>query len=139
MHELLSGVSSSSGPVDPGLLVDGDLSGGVELRPLVAGQPAYLQLEFPEPFPARSLTVWTAPLGAHGAFRMPGVGPALLEASEDGISFRKIAELFLGGGMRGGEVPVTVSFPCAGEVLSSGRAATTSDRGASAFGGGAPG
>ncbi len=111
LHELLSNAVSSSGPVDPKLLAEGNLSAGVELRPVVGGQPAYLQLEFREPFEARSVTLWTAPLGPGGGPRPAGPGSITLEASEDGVTFRRVAQLGMGGGMRAGEMPASANFP----------------------------
>jgi len=111
MEDLVSGVASSSGPVDPKVVVGSVASGGVELRPLVAGQPAYLQFDFREPFLARSVTFWLAPMGPGAGLRFAGPGAMTLEASDDGVSFRKIAELGMSGGGRAGELPITASFP----------------------------
>ncbi len=115
MRALMSNATSSSGPVDVKRLTDGDLSGGVEVRPAGSGQPAYLQLEFPEPFEARSIAVYTAALGGAGA---PGGGrrgpaaPITLEASDNGAQFRKLCDLSLLPGRAGSiEAPATANFP----------------------------
>ena len=115
MRALLSKVTSSGGPVDANLLTDGDLLKGVEVRPAGSGQPAYLQLEFAEPFEARSIAVMSSPLGGPGG---PGGGffgaggPMSLEASDDGVQFRKICDVPTGPGRRrgGAEIPTFVDF-----------------------------
>ncbi|MGA2772372.1 MAG: glycosyl hydrolase [Bryobacteraceae bacterium] len=114
MRDLLRAATSSSGPVDMKLLTDGDLAEGVEVRPAGAGQPAYLQLEFSEPFEARSIAVYTAAGGLGGGpgpgGRGMGGGPISLEASDDGAQFRKICDLNAAAG-RGIEAPAVASFP----------------------------
>ena len=111
LRELVSRVSSSSGPVDPRLL-EGGLTEAVELRPLVQGQPAYLQIEFRQPFEARSLTLWSGALGPGGGFR-PGAAPMrpALEISDDGATFRRVAVFNWPGAVRAGEAPASISFP----------------------------
>jgi hypothetical protein len=70
---------------DSGKLIDGN-SGTVALVPLPeAGQPIFLNIEFPEPFTAQALTV--APVPPEG--RM-GQMAATLEVSDDGQSFRTL-------------------------------------------------
>ncbi len=117
MRDRLSAVTSSGGAVDASLLTDGDLAKGAEVRPAAAGQPAFLQLEFTEPFEARSIALMTAPLaapgggGGGGPFG-PGARPMALEASDDGSQFRKVCDIPGGGGRfrRGAEVPAVVDF-----------------------------
>ncbi len=111
LPELVSRITSSSGPVDTRLL-QGGLQDGLELRPVVAGQPAWLQIEFREPFEARSLTLWSGGLGPGAGFRpgLPAARPAL-EVSDDGTTFRKVAELNWPAGMRAGEAPCGCNFP----------------------------
>ena len=58
LREMIRTASSSSGPVDAGVLTDGDLSKGIEVRPAAAGQPGYLQLEFTEPVKAQAIAVY---------------------------------------------------------------------------------
>jgi hypothetical protein len=110
MQDLLSKASSSSGPVDAKLLTDGDLSAAVDVRPATAGQPAFLQLEFTEPLEAQSIEVYTAPPSNAGFF-YSGY-PLTLEASDDGVQFRKVCDL---ARVRSGgetiDVPATAGFP----------------------------
>jgi hypothetical protein len=113
-------VTSNSGPVEAKLLNAGDPAGGIEIRPAAEGQSAYLQLEFAEPFEARSVTVNSASLAAPGAGAGPGgfggfgAGAMTLEASDDGRQFRKVADIGGGGslGRRGG-IPLAsaTNFP----------------------------
>lgn len=99
MHELLRSVTSSSGPVEAKLFADGDPSTFAEVRPAAAGQSAYLQLEFAEPFEARSITLSSAAVPAGGSptdFEFRSAPPMSLEASDDGAQFRKICEIAVG-------------------------------------------
>ncbi|MGB9606109.1 MAG: glycosyl hydrolase, partial [Bryobacteraceae bacterium] len=63
-------------------------------------------------FQARSLTLWTGALGPGASFR-PGFALArpALEVSDDGASFRRVAEFNWPGGIRAGEAPAGVNFP----------------------------
>lgn len=108
IQNLLSNVTSSSGPVDATLLTDGDLSSGVEVRP-AGDQPAYLQLEFAEPFQARSIVLYSSALVSWRVLRRRG-NPMLLEASDDGIQFRKVCDLDVPGGQEL-EAPAVECFP----------------------------
>ncbi|GAB4035323.1 glycosyl hydrolase [Spirosoma jeollabukense] len=68
-------------------------SQGVAVQPAADGKPAYLQFEFRQPYEAHALAFLSKPMGAvpsgGGGF---GGGPSLtLEASDDGIQFRKVA------------------------------------------------
>src|SRR5439155_6180234 len=110
LRDLLRQVTSSSGAADANLLTDSGLSMGVEIRPAAPGQPAYLQLEFHEPYAARSIEVWTsAPPHAEFLSSFPSMA---LEASDDGVQFRKLCDLDLPqapGGLI--EVPSIANFP----------------------------
>ena len=109
LKDLLSYVTSSSGEVDASLLNDGDLSKGVDIRPASGGQPAYLQLEFAEPYAARSIEVYTTvPRNAGHSFRFPSMA---LEASDDGAQFRKVCDLGVVRPRGPIEVPAVVNFP----------------------------
>jgi hypothetical protein len=108
LKDLLSQVTSSSGEVDASLLTDGDLSKGVEIKP-ADGRPAYLQLEFNEPYAARSLEVYmTVPPHSGFRFSFPGVA---LESSDDGTRFRKVCELEPSRGRHIIETPALANFP----------------------------
>jgi hypothetical protein len=100
-EELLSEVTSSNGPVDAKLLADGDPATAVEVRPRAGQESAYLQLEFAEPFEARSITMSSAPTRT-AASRPPVYSPDIaspggirisLEVSRDGIQFNRICEV----------------------------------------------
>ncbi len=104
LQDLLSKVISSSGPVDAKLVTGGDLSGGVEVRSAASGQPAFLQLEFAEPFEARSIAVYSTSLAGGGFAASPN--PVSLEASDDGTQFRKVLE----GLQSTGDVPAAENF-----------------------------
>ena len=104
-------------------LADWDLSAGVDLRPAAAGQSAYLQYELTEPYEARSVIVHASNIpgtpGGGGGF---GFGappqPSVLEASDDGTTWRKVADLVGAGGPGGGggggaagpNAPLTATF-----------------------------
>ncbi len=108
LKDLLRQVSSSSGAADASLLTDNDFSKGIDIRPAVPGQPAYLQLEFDEPYRARSIMVYIGP-------PLPGVSdhwPRLsLESSDDGAQFQKICDLDVPRYRSSLDVPATANFP----------------------------
>ena len=81
LTDLLRRVTSSSGMVEAGLIVDGNPSKGVDVKPGAAGESAYLQLEFVEPYSARSVTIYG------------NAGRVTLESSNDGLRFEKVCEL----------------------------------------------
>jgi hypothetical protein len=95
--ELLSGVTSSGGRVDANLLADGDPTTAVEILPPEGQQSAYLQLEFAQPFAARSITVSSTPLRTASsvppAYAPAGAVRIWLEVSPDGLDFNKICEI----------------------------------------------
>lgn len=72
------------------------------VRPANEGAPAWLQLEFAEPFPATSVSFIGAP-GATAGAAVPGAplsfgaSTIVLEASGDGIEFNKVAAINAGG------------------------------------------
>ena len=68
-------------------LVDGNPATLVNLPLPEPGKPQFVQLEFSQPFEARSLTVWLPP-GLH-------THTAELQVSDDGKSFRKVRDLTL--------------------------------------------
>src|SRR5262245_61615842 len=124
LQDLLKSATSSSGPLDVQQLFASDRPAGVELRPATTGQPVSLQVEFAEPFEARSIALYSAalppppaaaPAGGGGGFG--GVQSRLtLEVSDDGAQFRTVLESALAGGGGGGgataaEVPTIASFP----------------------------
>ncbi|MGA3326266.1 MAG: glycosyl hydrolase [Terriglobia bacterium] len=111
MQELLRSVTSSSGPVGAKLFTDGDPSTFAEVHPAAEGQSAYLQLEFAEPFEARSITLSSAAVLAGGSptdsFDPSAALPIALEASDDGAQFRKVCEIGIG---RESNIPTSVNF-----------------------------
>ena len=107
--------------VDPKVLIDWDLTDGIDVRPEAPGQPAYLLLEYASSFEIRSILMHATNIGGggRGGFGGPGgfgggVPPSMtLESSDDGITFRKVIDLAEAGG-RGGAGPnvqQTASFP----------------------------
>jgi len=107
----LQRAGTNAGAVDRGVLIYADPRIGVELRP-TPDKPAFLLLEFSEPFEARSLTAYGvavpgAPPPSHGHAQTPG----WLEVSDDGVEFRKVCDLDPGdSGEESVEFPATASF-----------------------------
>ena len=101
LRTLLRSAASSSGPVSIEALNTSDLR-AVVARPASGGGRAWLQLEFDEPYEAGSITFVAAavqegaPAGPSGGFRRSD--PILLEASDDGSRFRRVAEIATEGG-----------------------------------------
>ena len=118
-------IATSTGPASSRAL-DGNPEATVEIRPAGEGQPAYVQLEFAEPFEARSVTINSvASGGAAGGGRggPGGGGPGgfggvagaglFLEVSDDGAQFRRVAAV--SGGMafgrEGMQLPAPTNIP----------------------------
>ena len=115
LRDMLSKVTSSSGPVDAKLLTDGDLGVPVEVRPAASGQPAHLLLEFAEPFQAQAIAVYTVPPSGPGGEEesfFGGGNVMTFEASDDGAQFRKVCDIDMAPRFGGEiEVPGTANFP----------------------------
>ena len=126
LEELLSGVTSSSGSVDAKLFTDGDPATAAEVHPAAGGQSAYLQLEFAEPFEARSITLSTTsvrdvagPPADSAGIDSRGRIPISLEVSDDGAQFHKVCDILVHydnffdafPAVYEGGVPTSVSFP----------------------------
>lgn len=77
-------VTVSGGAFDPAALLDGDITKTVALPRPEGGAPAWIQLEFPEPFRARAVTI------AMGSRAMP---KGSVQASQDGTRFVTLAAL----------------------------------------------
>jgi len=106
-QQTLRAASTNTGPAD----INFRPSEIVDIRPPSPDQSGFLQLEFSEPFEARSLT--------HSASPLPGAPrpsrnqtPNWLEASDDGVQFRKICDIdWWGSGPEQVEYPATATFP----------------------------
>jgi hypothetical protein len=100
-------ITASSGNPDVALLSDGDLVKTTQLPKAAAGQQAWIQYEFPSPQAVRAVTlVINDPLASMA--NMFGAAPSIadVEASDDGQSFRKLADIPADGG-----VEHTMAFP----------------------------
>src|SRR5437016_1588542 len=89
--ELRPKVTSSSGNIDSSVLADGDFTKTTALPKAPVGQQAWVQFDFAKPQTIRALTFALG--GPVNPFQDTRGGAALgpdLEASEDGISFRKV-------------------------------------------------
>ncbi|GAB4042834.1 glycosyl hydrolase [Spirosoma litoris] len=91
LEALVNTVTASGGTNSstPGALAGSE---GVTVQPAAEGQPAYLLIEFKQPYEARSISFLSKSVGKQtgggGGF---GGGPQLtLEASDDGTQFRKV-------------------------------------------------
>src|SRR5437016_8277799 len=92
--ELHPKVTSSSGNVDASVLADGDFTRTTALHKAPVGQQAWVQFEFAKPQTIRALTFALG--GPVNPFQdvMGGAAPGPdLEASEDGVSFRKVSTI----------------------------------------------
>jgi hypothetical protein len=112
-EQTLRRASTNAGAVDRGVLIYADPRIGVELRPPTPDQPAFLNLEFSEPFEARSLAAYSVPWPGEPRRRhRHEQTPICLEVSDDGVQFRKVCDLDWGeSGEESVEFPFTASFP----------------------------
>ncbi len=99
-------ITSSSNTLDPGRLIDGDLTTTTELAVVPPGQKSWIQYEFPHPATVRAITLVMGKQELYDAMLGPsGASGRALEASDDGSNFRFIATLPKGGFSH------TVAFP----------------------------
>ncbi len=92
--ELQPKVTSSSGNIDSSVLADGDFTRTTALPKAPVGQQAWVQFDFAKPQTIRALTFALG--GPVNPFQdtMGGAAPGPdLEASEDGVSFRKVSTI----------------------------------------------
>ena len=87
--------------IDPAALLDGDLMSGVAVPRGTPATPGTLTYTYDQPRTMRSATVYVP--GAKAMFTGASVAP-VLEASQDGATWRPIAEI------PAADVPATVSF-----------------------------
>jgi hypothetical protein len=95
--------------VDARLLLDGDQSATVDVPAPAADAPATLLLEFDRPYRAASANVQLVPDEAAPNFSQQLF--ITLEASDDGKSYRKVAELPVPNWRLHTSPPATASFP----------------------------
>src|SRR2546421_2781000 len=100
-------ITSSGGNLEASALTDGDLVKTTQLPKVPAGQQAWIQYEFSRPQIMRAVTlVFNDPLA--GRANMFGAAPSIagVEASEDGQTFHKLADIPDDGG-----IEHTTTFP----------------------------
>ncbi len=90
MSELRPVLTSSGGTIDPALLADGDFVKSTALPKAPVGEKAWIQFDFGKPVTIRGVSLAIA--GFKWPFGPPPPGPDL-EASDDGQTFRKIANI----------------------------------------------
>jgi hypothetical protein len=100
-------VSASSGEPSPAALSGEDPASSTGLSIPGGGGPAWIQFEFPDPEPMRSLTIATRDLDIVTSVKFQVSNPdEFLEASDDGISFHVVQKI-----PQGGAPEHTLSFP----------------------------
>jgi len=89
-------VTTSGGVIDPALLSDGDLVYGVQIdRPANPGDRAWIQFEYPRPQTIHAITflMTSEQTQAMGWMGVEINGPRVLEASDDGQTFRQVVTI----------------------------------------------
>lgn len=110
-QQTLRAVRTNTGPVDASVLSGIDQPGGIAIRPPAGDQEGFLQLEFSEPFAARSLVYYANPLVGEPRHSRQQTANRL-EVSDDGTQFRKICDIDgWASGPEEVEVPGIASFP----------------------------
>lgn len=99
-HELVRTITLNGKPINANQLANFDLATTLDARSGNSAQPSYLQFEFDQPFEARSAAVYAA---------SPSIDGMVLEVSDDGKQFRKVAELSNTGNLI--ETPWIAGFP----------------------------
>ncbi len=94
-HDLpLPEVSTARGETPAGPLFDGKLEKAIEIDRPGKAKPSWIQFNYPEPVTIRSLTAVLAPEAP--TIYSSAQLPAHLEVSDDGVAFRRAAELTIG-------------------------------------------
>jgi hypothetical protein len=102
-------ITSSSGNIDRTLLTDGDLVKATALPKAPAGQEAWIQYEFPTPQTMHAVTLALKDMASTMANKFGAAAPvAHVEVSDDGQTFRKLAEI-----PNDGADEHTIAFPAA--------------------------
>lgn len=102
-------ITSSGGSIDVMLLSDGDLVKTTQLPKAPVGQQAWIQYEFPSPQTIHAVTmVLNDPLAGRANQFGAASSVAEVDASDDGQSFRKLADIPADGGFEH-----TIAFPAA--------------------------
>jgi hypothetical protein len=101
-------VTSNSGPIDGGALLDDDLNTQLTISAPADGSAAWIQYEFPRPVPARAIT-----LGGKGG-SANGIPVGRVLAGDDGVNFRTLvtlpgAQLYRQGMVRTFSFPLTTA------------------------------
>lgn len=91
MQDLVKRATTNRGKVSFSQLTGEDPQ-GVWIDPAEDKQPGYLQFEFKEPYEARTLALQGSPVGG-GGFGGGQAAALILEASDDGKQFRKVATI----------------------------------------------
>src|SRR5437660_10118220 len=102
-------ITSSGGNLDAPALTDGDLVKTTPLPKAPAGQQAWIQYEFSRPQTMRAVALLlTDPLAARPNMFGAASSIAAMEASDDGQTFHKLADIPADGG-----IEHTTAFPAA--------------------------
>ena len=102
-------VTASGGPIDAATLLDGDLNEQAAVPLPEGGGPAYVQIEFAEPFRAHAFTIATGTPAS--PFAGESIPPGELQASENGEEFVTLVALPGPGHPFAGFPVRTFSFP----------------------------
>lgn len=119
LQPLLKQITSSSGPIAVGQL-ESMLASGMVIRPGDGTSTAFIQFEFNQPYQARSLSLVSSPVAdkaaasnGPGAGLVPGGPGFMVEASDDGIQYRKLTSGSFGASPNGAwtlsEFPATIA------------------------------
>lgn len=105
LSDLHPKITTSSGTIDAALLTDGDLTKSADLPSAATGQKAWIQYGFDKPVSVQAITlVMGGPSDPMAQFFGYGESGRELEASDDGLQFRKVVHI------EAGAVGTTTSF-----------------------------
>lgn len=107
----VAGVKANGEAIDIRRLTDFGTGTSVQIRPQNASSPAYLEIEFQNPYEARAISVHATSPNAPRFGQPPMLGLSL-ESSQDGRTYTPVAALNGGSPFgRGAEFPATAQFP----------------------------
>ena len=103
-RETTARVTSSAGPIDAQRLADDDVAHGIELA-YGSGKTAWIQVAYTQPRRIQAATVAVGRPDGGAPSDRPTGGAVWLEASDDGQTFRRVADV-----PRGGALQQTIAF-----------------------------
>ena len=107
LRDAIRAASTGAGPIDVGMLTDGDFSKGIDVRPSPSGEPGFLLLEFQQPIEARAMAVYGLATASGSA---SSAAEVTVEASDDGTTYSPVCQIRVPSTGGVSDIPGTATF-----------------------------